>query len=205
VAGLHEGPRCVGMGNDQESLGLERISFHFRTTLRPLSLISGWPAFRMNAETATPSRFPDGAMTRSLKGIPGLKNGTTGHCRGTVGFGMTFAQFKGTVSRDFSLLVFFMNHFFENSRRYSQFGPECQCRRHRPGCWCPAMSKSKVNIQLQLKKIFFCILKIWRKESDPELDPDLEPDPLFRGTDPGIPIRIHTKISRIPNTVKRTL
>jgi len=38
------------------------------------------------------------AMARSLKGTPGLKNGTTGHCHGTVGFGITgkvpFAQFN---------------------------------------------------------------------------------------------------------------
>ncbi len=33
---------------------------------------------------------------------------------------------------------------------------------------------------------------------DPELDPD--PDPLVRVTDPGIRIRIRTKMSRIPNT-----
>jgi hypothetical protein len=47
-------------------------------------------------------------------------------------------------------------------------------------------------------------------ESDPELDPDPEPEPesdpetvsdsLVRGTDPGIRIRIPTKMSRIPNT-----
>jgi hypothetical protein len=28
-------------------------------------------------------------MASSLKGTPGLKNGTMGHCHGTVGFGMT--------------------------------------------------------------------------------------------------------------------
>jgi hypothetical protein len=33
-----------------------------------------------------------------------------------------------------------------------------------------------------------------------ELDPELDPDPLLRGTDPGIRIRI--KISRIPDTVQ---
>ncbi len=32
----------------------------------------------------------------------------------------------------------------------------------------------------------------------PELDPD--PDPSVRSTDPGIRIRIHSKMSRIPNT-----
>ncbi len=31
------------------------------------------------------------------------------------------------------------------------------------------------------------------------MDPD--PDPLVRGTDPGIQIRIRTEMSRIPNTV----
>ncbi len=35
---------------------------------------------------------------------------------------------------------------------------------------------------------------------DPELDPD--PDPLVRSTDPGIRIRIRSKMSRIPNTDK---
>jgi hypothetical protein len=30
------------------------------------------------------------------------------------------------------------------------------------------------------------------------MDPDQDPDPLVRVTDPGI--RIHTKLSRIPNT-----
>ncbi len=44
----------------------------------------------------------------------------------------------------------------------------------------------------------------WRKEADPELDPDPDPepdpDPLVRGTDPGIRIRIRTKMSRILNT-----
>jgi hypothetical protein len=35
---------------------------------------------------------------------------------------------------------------------------------------------------------------------DPDLEPDPEPDPLVRGTDPGIRIRIRTKMSRIPNT-----
>jgi hypothetical protein len=39
-----------------------------------------------------------------------------------------------------------------------------------------------------------------KKKSDPDLDP--EPDPLVRGTDPGIRIRIRTKMSRIPNTEK---
>jgi hypothetical protein len=45
--------------------------------------------------------------------------------------------------------------------------------------------------------LFFCIFKI-TKESDPELDPEL--DRLVRGTDPGIRIRIRTKMSRILNT-----
>jgi len=35
-------------------------------------------------------------------------------------------------------------------------------------------------------------------DPDPEADPD--PDPLVRGTDPGIQIRIRSKMSRIPNT-----
>jgi hypothetical protein len=34
-------------------------------------------------------------------------------------------------------------------------------------------------------------------DPDPELDPDPDPDPLVRGTDPGIRIRIHIKMSRI--------
>ncbi len=39
-------------------------------------------------------------------------------------------------------------------------------------------------------------------DQDPDPDPELEPDsdPLVRGTDPGIQIRIRTKMSRIPNT-----
>ncbi len=41
-------------------------------------------------------------------------------------------------------------------------------------------------------KKFFASLNLWRK------DPDPEPDPLVRGTDPGIRIRI--KLSRITNT-----
>jgi hypothetical protein len=41
---------------------------------------------------------------------------------------------------------------------------------------------------LYKKKIFFCILKI-----NDESDPELNPDPLVRGTDPGIWIRIRTK------------
>jgi hypothetical protein len=36
-----------------------------------------------------------------------------------------------------------------------------------------------------------------KKESDPELDP------LVRGTDPGIQIRIRIKMSRIPNTAEK--
>ncbi len=31
-------------------------------------------------------------------------------------------------------------------------------------------------------------------------DPEPDPDPLVRGTDPGVRIRIRTKMSRIPNT-----
>jgi hypothetical protein len=43
-----------------------------------------------------------------------------------------------------------------------------------------------------------------RQESDPdsELDLDPEPDPLVRGADPRM--RIHIKMSRIPNTAKNT-
>jgi hypothetical protein len=37
-------------------------------------------------------------------------------------------------------------------------------------------------------------------KSDPVLDPEPDPDPLVRGTDPGILIRIRTKMSGIPNT-----
>jgi hypothetical protein len=36
--------------------------------------------------------------------------------------------------------------------------------------------------------------------SYPELDPDPDRDPLVSGTNPGIRIRIHTKMLRIPNT-----
>jgi hypothetical protein len=41
------------------------------------------------------------------------------------------------------------------------------------------------------QKFFFCILKSHRRN---------ESDSLFRGTDPGIRIRIRTKMPRIPNT-----
>jgi hypothetical protein len=37
-------------------------------------------------------------------------------------------------------------------------------------------------------------------EPDPEPNPEPNPDPLVRGTDPGIRIRIRTKMSRIPNS-----
>ncbi len=37
-------------------------------------------------------------------------------------------------------------------------------------------------------------------EPNPELNPEPGPDPLVRGTDPGIRIRIRTKMSRIPNS-----
>ncbi len=40
--------------------------------------------------------------------------------------------------------------------------------------------------------ILFCNFNQWRKELDPD------PDALVRDMDPGI--RIHTKMSRIPNT-----
>jgi hypothetical protein len=52
--------------------------------------------------------------------------------------------------------------------------------------------KKKVN--------FFSLLKV-TEESDLELDPD--PDPLVRGMGPRI--RIHTKMSRIPNTGFRSV
>jgi hypothetical protein len=44
--------------------------------------------------------------------------------------------------------------------------------------------------------IYFATFKSIKKSvgSDPE------PDPLVRGTDPGIRIRIHTEMSQIPNT-----
>ncbi len=48
--------------------------------------LASFPHDRRDSET---QRFPDSAMARSLKGTPGLKNGTTGHCHGTVGYGMT--------------------------------------------------------------------------------------------------------------------
>ncbi len=37
-------------------------------------------------------------------------------------------------------------------------------------------------------------------DADPELDPDPDPDPLVKRMDPGIRIRIRTKMSLIPNT-----
>jgi hypothetical protein len=43
-----------------------------------------------------------------------------------------------------------------------------------------------------------------RKELDPDLEPDLDRDPLARGTDPGIQIRIRTKMSRIPKTTAKS-
>jgi hypothetical protein len=59
--------------------------------------------------------------------------------------GLSIFFFKGTVSRDFLLLVFFMNqfpqaleytiravsNFFENSRRYLQLKVDHRCQRHR--------------------------------------------------------------------------
>jgi hypothetical protein len=50
-------------------------------------------------------------------------------------------------------------------------------------------------VQKCKKNIFFGILKI-----NEERSPELDPYPLIRGTDPGIRIRIRTKMSRIPNT-----
>jgi hypothetical protein len=47
---------------------------------------------------------------------------------------------------------------------------------------------------------------LWRAVLEiPDLDPHVfwpppDPDPLVRGTDPGIRIRIRTKMSEIPNT-----
>ncbi len=70
-------------------LGLARISAHLALTLRLLSSTSGWPHFRMIAETAAHSLLPDGAVARSEKGTPGRRKGTMGHCHGTVGFGIT--------------------------------------------------------------------------------------------------------------------
>ncbi len=49
--------------------------------------------------------------------------------------------------------------------------------------------------KLKKKIIFLASLKSMKKE-----DPELDPDPLVRGTDPGIRIRIRTRMSRIPNT-----
>ncbi len=40
-------------------------------------------------------------------------------------------------------------------------------------------------------------------DPEPDSEPDSEPDPLFRGTDPGIRIRIRTKMSRISNTDRK--
>ncbi len=50
---------------------------------------------------------------------------------------------------------------------------------------------------MKKKTNFFRILKV---TEEPEFDPDPESDPLVRGTDPEIRIRIRTKMSRIPNT-----
>ncbi len=51
------------------------------------------------------------------------------------------------------------------------------------------------------KYFFFCIFKVTEEGSQIRIL-DLDPDPLVRGTDPGIWIRIliRTKMSRIPNT-----
>ncbi len=49
------------------------------------------------------------------------------------------------------------------------------------------------------KKYDFFILKSLKSQRK-QLDPDSEPDQVARGTDPGIWIRIRTKMSRIPNT-----
>ncbi len=45
------------------------------------------------------------------------------------------------------------------------------------------------------KNTFFASMEL---DPYPEADPD--PDPLVRGTDPGVRIRIRTKMSRITNT-----
>ncbi len=52
------------------------------------------------------------------------------------------------------------------------------------------------RVSYKKKYFFFASLKSRRKESDPKSDPD----PLARGTDPRIQIRIRTKMSRILNT-----
>jgi hypothetical protein len=50
---------------------------------------SGCPHFCMTAATAQRILSVDGATSSSSNGTPGLKNGSTGHCQGTVGFGTT--------------------------------------------------------------------------------------------------------------------
>ncbi len=57
-------------------------------------------------------------------------------------------------------------------------------------------SKKHYSYEKKYKKknYFFASLKSLRKESDPD------PDTSVRGTDPGIRIRIRTKMSWIPNT-----
>ncbi len=55
----------------------------------------------------------------------------------------------------------------------------------------------RVSLKKKNKKFFLASLK---KGVGPELDPD--PDPLVRGMDPRIRIRI--KMSRIPNTAKKS-
>ncbi len=66
-------------------------------------------------------------------------------------------------------------------------------------CTDPAPDPYVLSGKFSKQCTIFLILKVnKRKESDPELDPD----PLVRGMGPGIRTRIHTKMSRIPNTGK---
>ncbi len=66
-------------------------------------------------------------------------------------------------------------------------------------------SKSNKQKKFNKKLVFDGILKVSDENSriqiqDPDSDPN--PDPLVRGMDPRIQIRIHTKMSWIRNTVK---
>jgi hypothetical protein len=50
------------------------------------------------------------------------------------------------------------------------------------------------------ENFFFKLVFCWHLDPDPLPDPNLDQDPLVRGMDPRIQIRIHIKISWIRNT-----